>query len=95
MSARAKLTLATTTLVCAGTIGFVHYTQEADRAAMHAGVIRDMEQQKVKKERQLDFELQQKLEKEYRQLQHVTEGNEDGTKNASVGASKPWYRWLA
>jgi protein PET117 len=37
---------------------------------MHAGVIRDMERQaKIQQERQLDFDVQQALEKEYRKLQ--------------------------
>jgi len=39
--------------------------------AMHAGVIRDIEQQRVKKERQADFEMQKALEQEYRKMQHV------------------------
>ena len=30
--------------------------------AMHAGVVRDMEQQRVKRERQADFEMQRQLE---------------------------------
>lgn len=42
--------------------------------AMHAGVIRDMEQQRLKKERQLDFELQAQLEAEYRKIQNVSDG---------------------
>lgn len=41
---------------------------------MHAGVIRDMEQQKIKRERQLDFEMQRQLEEEYRKVQNVTDG---------------------
>lgn len=41
---------------------------------MHAGVIRDMEQQRLKRERQLDFEMQRALEEEYRKLQHVSDG---------------------
>lgn len=40
--------------------------------AMHQGVIRDMEQQKVKRERQLDFEMQRQLEEEYRKVQNVS-----------------------
>lgn len=40
---------------------------------MHAGVIRDMEQQRLKKERQLDFEVQAALEAEYRKIQNVTD----------------------
>lgn len=36
------------------------------------GVIRDLEHQRQKRERQADFEMQQALEKEYRQVQSVT-----------------------
>jgi len=43
---------------------------------MHAGVIRDMEQQRIKKERQADFEMQQALEEEYKKVQNVHEGSE-------------------
>lgn len=38
---------------------------------MHQGVIRDMEQQRIKRERQLDFEMQRQLEEEYRKVQNV------------------------
>lgn len=42
---------------------------------MHAGVIRDEENQKRKKaeqeERRIDFEMQKKLEEEYRKTQSV------------------------
>jgi protein PET117 len=41
---------------------------------MHAGVIRDMEQQRIKRERQADFEMSRKLEEEYRKIQTVTDG---------------------
>lgn len=41
---------------------------------MHAGVIRDYEQQRLKRERQADFEMQQALEKEYRKVQTVSDG---------------------
>ena len=43
--------------------------------AMHAGVIRDIEQQRVKKERQADFEMQRALEEEYRKVQQVHDGD--------------------
>ena len=36
---------------------------------MHAGVVRDMEQQRVKRERQADFETQRQLEQEYKKGQ--------------------------
>lgn len=38
---------------------------------MHQGVVRDMEQLRVKKERQLDFDLQRALELEYKKEQSV------------------------
>jgi hypothetical protein len=39
--------------------------------AMHEGVVRDMEQQRIKRERQLDFELQRALEADYKREQTV------------------------
>lgn len=38
---------------------------------MHQGVVRDMEQQRIKKERQLDFDMQKALEEEYKKGQTV------------------------
>lgn len=43
---------------------------------MHQGVIRDMEQQQIKKERQADFDLQRKMEEEYRKIQRVGDGKD-------------------
>jgi len=74
MSRAAKLTLAGTSLFAISTVFFVHYSQQAEKSAMHAGVIRDVEQQRLKKERQLDFEMQKALEEEYRKLQNVHDG---------------------
>jgi protein PET117 len=45
--------------------------------AMHAGVIRDMENQRLRKERQLDFEMQKALEKEYKKIQTVTDTSQE------------------
>lgn len=45
---------------------------------MHAGVIRDMQQQQIKKDRQLDFDMQKALEDEYRKLQTVRDGSAEG-----------------
>ena len=39
---------------------------------MHAGVVRDYEQQRIKRERQADFEMQKALEEEYRKVQTVS-----------------------
>jgi len=41
---------------------------------MHAGVLRDMEQQQIKRERQADFEMQRQLEEEYKKVQTVSDG---------------------
>lgn len=38
---------------------------------MHQGVVRDMEQQRIKAERQLDFDVQRQLEQEYKREQNV------------------------
>jgi protein PET117 len=40
---------------------------------MHEGVIRDMEQQRLRRERQLDFDTQAALEAELRQEQSVND----------------------
>lgn len=41
---------------------------------MHAGVERDVEKQRIKRERQADFEMQKRLEEEYRKIQTVSDG---------------------
>ncbi len=41
--------------------------------AMHQGVVRDMEQQRIKRERQLDFDMQKALEEEYKKGQTVSQ----------------------
>jgi protein PET117 len=43
---------------------------------MHAGVVRDVEQQRIKRERQADFEMQRQLEEEYRKIQSVSDSAE-------------------
>lgn len=50
---------------------------------MHAGVVRDIEQQRLKKERQADFEMQRALEIEYKKVQAVHDGGQD------VGGREP------
>ncbi|KAF2736493.1 hypothetical protein EJ04DRAFT_393109, partial [Polyplosphaeria fusca] len=74
MSRASKITLATTLTGAIGIIIFVHNGQRTEKAAMHAGVVRDYEQQQLKKERQADFEMQKALEKEYRKVQTVSDG---------------------
>ena len=45
---------------------------------MHEGVVRDMEQMRLKKERQQDFDLQRALEAEYRKEQTVRSTGDEG-----------------
>lgn len=52
---------------------------------MHEGVVRDMEQQRVKRERQLDFDMQRELEAEYKRHQTV----HDSTSEADAKAPAP------
>lgn len=52
--------------------------------AMHQGVVRDMEQQRIKRERQLDFDLQKQLEAEYRQEQTVRSSVEPNQPQAGL-----------
>jgi protein PET117 len=47
---------------------------------MHEGVVRDMEQQRIKRERQLDFDMQRQLEEEYRREQTVRNSIPDNNK---------------
>lgn len=48
---------------------------------MHAGVLRDEEKQRIKRERQADFEMQRRLEEEYRKIQPVSDGRQGGDGN--------------
>ncbi|KAL2106206.1 hypothetical protein VUR80DRAFT_7077 [Thermomyces stellatus] len=85
MSRASKITLGATSLFALSTVLIVHFQQEAERSAMHEGVVRDMEQQRLKKERQQDFDLQRALEAEYRKEQTVRSATDDdggGSKRA-------------
>ena len=44
---------------------------------MHQGVLMDMERQRVKRERQADFDLQKQTEEEYRKIQNVRPATSD------------------
>ncbi|EME46432.1 hypothetical protein DOTSEDRAFT_61074 [Dothistroma septosporum NZE10] len=76
MSSAAKLTLVATTIGTIGIVLLVHRQQKLDQAAMHAGVIRDMEQQRIKMERRADFEMQRRLEEQYLKLQKVSDSTD-------------------
>jgi protein PET117 len=43
---------------------------------MHAGVVRDMQNQAAKRERQADFEMQRVMEEEYKKIQSVHDSTE-------------------
>ncbi|KAF2211814.1 hypothetical protein CERZMDRAFT_42461 [Cercospora zeae-maydis SCOH1-5] len=80
MSTAAKLTLGGTIVSAIGIVIFVHRQQKIDQALMHAGVIRDMEQQRIKKERQADFEMQRQLEEQYKKMQNVSDSTDGQVK---------------
>ena len=63
---------------------------------MHAGVIRDFEQQRVKKERQADFDMQRALEEEYRKVQkvHDGEGPVEAGEAQETGKQRSWWRLI-
>ncbi|PLB49607.1 cytochrome c oxidase assembly protein [Aspergillus steynii IBT 23096] len=89
MSRASKLTLAATGLGTAGIIYFVHWSQEQEKASMHKGVERDMEKQRVRHERQAEFEMQKRLEEEYLKLQKVSpslDGSPGGDNNPAKGS---------
>lgn len=63
----------------------VHFQQRSEKQAMHQGVLRDMEQQRVKRERQLDFDLQRALEQEYKREQTVRDStNPDSSQSSTI-----------
>ncbi|CAA9967107.1 hypothetical protein CFE70_010463 [Pyrenophora teres f. teres 0-1] len=88
MSRASQVTLATTCFTAIGIVAFVHWSQKADKAAMHMGVIRDYEQQRVKRERQADFEMQRELEQEYRKYQTVSDGGGPTAPPAQGGSGR-------
>lgn len=62
---------------------------------MHAGVERDEEKQRIKRERQADFEMQKRLEEEYRKIQNVPEGqNNNIDRDSGEGSWWGYSRWL-
>ncbi|KAK3349760.1 hypothetical protein B0T25DRAFT_570366 [Lasiosphaeria hispida] len=85
MSRASKLTLAGTGLFAGLTVVFVHYQQKWEKSAMHQGVVRDMEQQRVKQERQLDFDMQRELEAEYKKAQTVHDTTGDAPPPGGTG----------
>ncbi|KAL2003059.1 hypothetical protein VTN02DRAFT_5137 [Thermoascus thermophilus] len=88
MSRASKITLAATSLATVGIVSFVHWAQEADRAALHAGVERDEERQRIKRERQAEFELQRRLEEEYRKIQTVSDDGSGGSVQGEQNAGR-------
>ncbi|KAM9885872.1 cytochrome c oxidase assembly protein, partial [Verticillium dahliae] len=95
MSRASKLTLMGTSFFALGTIIMVHFQQRSEKQAsanwrvsaqaMHQGVLRDMEQQRVKRERQLDFDLQRALEQEYKREQTVRDStNPDSSQSSTI-----------
>ncbi|CAI6099616.1 hypothetical protein V2G26_000550 [Clonostachys chloroleuca] len=82
MSRASKMTMVGSGLFAGATIVFVHFQQKAEKEAMHQGVVRDIEQQRIKAERQLDFDMQRALEAEYKRDQNVRSSLEPNDSSA-------------
>lgn len=56
---------------------------------MHEGVVRDMEQQRIKRERQLDFDMQRALETEYKRHQTVHNSQQPLNSAPNIEVKRP------
>ncbi|BFZ56347.1 hypothetical protein PYCC9005_003393 [Savitreella phatthalungensis] len=72
MSRASKITLGVSLLTTSAIIFGVHYVQEADKQAMHQGVLSDEARQRARRERQIEFDQQRRLEEALLQEQTVT-----------------------
>ncbi|OLN81145.1 Protein PET117, mitochondrial [Colletotrichum chlorophyti] len=84
MSRASKITLAATSLFAASTIVIVHFQQKFEK---EQGVVRDIELQRVKRERQLDFDMQRALEEEYKRHQTVRDATDPPIHSVSGGGA--------
>ncbi|KAK9476485.1 hypothetical protein V1514DRAFT_336746 [Lipomyces japonicus] len=75
MSTASKVTLATVSVLTVGIIYGVHYIQELEQQTMYQGVVKDVERQRIKKDRIDELLLQQRLQKEYESVQPVDRKN--------------------
>ncbi|KAK9457734.1 hypothetical protein V1511DRAFT_494451 [Dipodascopsis uninucleata] len=73
MSRASKITLGVVSTVAAITVYGVHYIQEQEEKTMYEGVLKDIERQKVKRAREEDFLLNQRLQREYEAIQPLAE----------------------
>lgn len=70
MSLTSKITFGASLLASVGIIGYVHYKQQLDRENLHRGVLRDVEQQQMKKAQNLYILEQQKtLTTKYKEIE--------------------------
>ncbi|GMM33020.1 Pet117 protein [Saccharomycopsis crataegensis] len=80
MSRASKITLAATSLTCAATVVWVHYVQEAERAALHEGPKKDAKRmqekiaanEKKKMINDQEHKLQLELRKKYEAIQPLS-----------------------
>ncbi|EPS43199.1 hypothetical protein H072_2812 [Dactylellina haptotyla CBS 200.50] len=80
MSRASKVTLGLVSAITGLIVVAVHNTQVTEREAMHQGVVRDEERQRVKRERALDFQLSAKLREEYESVQPVSNSEDKPTR---------------
>lgn len=76
MSLASKVTLALCSVASVGIIGYVHFKQQSDREKLRSGVLRDIEQQQMKKAQNLYvLELQKNLEAKYKEAEFAEKTN--------------------
>lgn len=87
MSTRSKITLAATSVLCVVTIGWVHYVQESERAALHEGPKKDAVRMLEKKKLRLnesEHNLQLELRKKYELIQPLSGIKVEGVETSTA-----------
>ncbi|CAM1154273.1 Uncharacterised protein g11149, partial [Pycnogonum litorale] len=62
MSTASKITFVVSGIVAAGIIGYVHHKQNSDRLKLHEGVLRDVERQQKKHQKQHEIAVKEQDE---------------------------------
>ena len=62
MSAAAKVTFLVASAFCIGTVGYVFHSQGVERERLRAGILRDIEKEKMQLQNIQEHEGQQKLQ---------------------------------
>ncbi|KAK9474842.1 uncharacterized protein V1510DRAFT_229330 [Dipodascopsis tothii] len=78
MSRASKITLASVIAATGLIVTGVHYIQEQEHRTMYEGVLKDQERVRIKKERMLELEQQQAMQREYEAAQPLKRADGGG-----------------